>query len=52
MVWAQIQSVDVRISNLIRSDWISDEAIVIDAGYHRGGIRDVHPEGQWADAQR
>ncbi|RKE38289.1 methylenetetrahydrofolate dehydrogenase (NADP+)/methenyltetrahydrofolate cyclohydrolase [Paraburkholderia sp. BL23I1N1] len=31
--------------NFIRSDWISDGAIVIDAGYHPGGIGDIHPDG-------
>lgn len=31
--------------NFIRSDWISDGAIVIDAGFHIGGIGDIHPDG-------
>jgi methylenetetrahydrofolate dehydrogenase (NADP+) / methenyltetrahydrofolate cyclohydrolase len=31
--------------NFIRSDWISDGAMVIDAGYHAGGIGDIHPDG-------
>ncbi|CAE6793515.1 Bifunctional protein FolD protein [Paraburkholderia aspalathi] len=30
--------------NFIRSNWISDGAIVIDAGYHPGGIGDIHPD--------
>ena len=31
--------------NFIRGDWISDGAMVIDAGYHAGGIGDIHPDG-------
>jgi methylenetetrahydrofolate dehydrogenase (NADP+)/methenyltetrahydrofolate cyclohydrolase len=29
----------------IRSDWIRDGAIVIDAGYHEGGVGDIETEG-------
>jgi len=29
----------------IRSEWIADGAIVIDAGYHPGGIGDIDPTG-------
>ncbi|MBV8660174.1 MAG: bifunctional methylenetetrahydrofolate dehydrogenase/methenyltetrahydrofolate cyclohydrolase [Burkholderiales bacterium] len=31
--------------NFIRSNWISDGAIVIDAGYHPGGLGDIEPNG-------
>ena len=31
--------------NFIRSGWISDGAIVIDAGYHPGGVGDIHSDG-------
>lgn len=31
--------------NFIRSDWISDGAVVIDAGYHAGGVGDIQPDG-------
>jgi methylenetetrahydrofolate dehydrogenase (NADP+)/methenyltetrahydrofolate cyclohydrolase len=31
--------------NFIRSDWISDGAVVVDAGYHPGRIGDIDLEG-------
>jgi methylenetetrahydrofolate dehydrogenase (NADP+)/methenyltetrahydrofolate cyclohydrolase len=31
--------------HFIQSDWIKDEAIVVDAGYHPGGIGDVCLDG-------
>ncbi|WP_111934788.1 tetrahydrofolate dehydrogenase/cyclohydrolase catalytic domain-containing protein [Paraburkholderia bryophila] len=31
--------------HFIRSDWISDGAVVVDAGNHPGGIGDIHPDG-------
>jgi methylenetetrahydrofolate dehydrogenase (NADP+) / methenyltetrahydrofolate cyclohydrolase len=31
--------------NFIRSEWITDGAIVIDAGYHPGGVGDIQPNG-------
>ncbi len=31
----------VGIPEFIKSDWIKDNAIVIDAGYHKGGVGDV-----------
>ena len=31
--------------HFIRSDWIQDGAIVIDAGYHDGGVGDVQTDG-------
>jgi methylenetetrahydrofolate dehydrogenase (NADP+)/methenyltetrahydrofolate cyclohydrolase len=31
----------VGIPELIKADWIKDNAIVIDAGYHKGGIGDI-----------
>ncbi len=31
--------------NFIRSEWIRDGAIVIDAGYHAGGVGDIQTEG-------
>lgn len=30
---------------LIKADWIKDGAVVIDAGYHEGGIGDIQKEG-------
>ncbi|MBI2110787.1 bifunctional 5,10-methylene-tetrahydrofolate dehydrogenase/5,10-methylene-tetrahydrofolate cyclohydrolase, partial [Candidatus Woesearchaeota archaeon] len=34
----------VGIPEFIRADWIRDNAIVIDAGYHKGGIGDIELE--------
>jgi methylenetetrahydrofolate dehydrogenase (NADP+) / methenyltetrahydrofolate cyclohydrolase len=31
--------------NFIRSEWITDGAVVIDAGYHPGGVGDIEPNG-------
>ncbi len=31
----------VGIPEFIKSDWIKDNAIVIDAGYHKGGVGDI-----------
>lgn len=31
--------------NFIRGKWISDGAVVVDAGYHVGGVGDVDPDG-------
>lgn len=31
--------------NFIQGDWIMDDAIVVDAGYHQGGIGDVELDG-------
>jgi methylenetetrahydrofolate dehydrogenase (NADP+) / methenyltetrahydrofolate cyclohydrolase len=31
--------------NFIRSDWICDGTIVVDAGYHPGGVGDIQPDG-------
>jgi len=31
--------------NFVRSSWIKDGAVVIDAGYHPGGIGDIEPVG-------
>jgi methylenetetrahydrofolate dehydrogenase (NADP+)/methenyltetrahydrofolate cyclohydrolase len=29
----------------IKADWIKDDAIVVDAGYHVGGVGDIELEG-------
>jgi methylenetetrahydrofolate dehydrogenase (NADP+) / methenyltetrahydrofolate cyclohydrolase len=31
--------------HFIRASWIKDGAVVVDAGYHTGGIGDIEPEG-------
>jgi len=42
---AQIVFGAVGKPHFIRADWIADEAIVVDAGYHAGGIGDIQPHG-------
>jgi len=47
---AEIQRAELVVgavgkAEFIRSDWISDGAIVIDAGYHPGGIGDIEQRG-------
>ncbi|CAL8475583.1 hypothetical protein [Caballeronia sp. S22] len=35
----------VRKPHFVRSSWIRDGAVVVDAGYHTGGIGDIEPDG-------
>jgi methylenetetrahydrofolate dehydrogenase (NADP+) / methenyltetrahydrofolate cyclohydrolase len=42
---AQIVVGAVGKPEFIASDWISDGAVVVDAGYHAGGIGDIDPTG-------
>ncbi|MFL9863594.1 tetrahydrofolate dehydrogenase/cyclohydrolase catalytic domain-containing protein [Paraburkholderia fungorum] len=42
---AQIIVGAVGKPNFIPSEWISDGAIVVDAGYHVGGVGDIDPAG-------
>lgn len=42
---AQIVVGAVGKPKFIPSEWISDGAVVVDAGYHVGGVGDIDPEG-------
>jgi len=47
---AEIRRADIIVGavgkpNFIRGECVSDGAIVIDAGYHAGGIGGIHPDG-------
>jgi methylenetetrahydrofolate dehydrogenase (NADP+)/methenyltetrahydrofolate cyclohydrolase len=47
---SEVRQADIVIGavgkpNFIRSSWIKDGAVVVDAGYHPGGIGDIEPDG-------
>ena len=42
---AEIVVAAVGKPNFVRGDWIADGAVVVDAGYHDGGIGDVDQDG-------
>ncbi|GAB7543810.1 tetrahydrofolate dehydrogenase/cyclohydrolase catalytic domain-containing protein [Cupriavidus sp. 8B] len=47
---AEVRRADILVGavgkpHFIRADWIKDGAVVIDAGYHQGGIGDIEPTG-------
>lgn len=47
---AQIGRADIVVGavgkpELIRADWIKEGAVVVDAGYHQGGLGDIEKEG-------